>query len=555
MRFLVPILLSVLIIIASYFFFRQNAKDVPVGIVVPHHDMVAATRAAYFKEISSQIEPDTIVVISPDHFNRANDSIVASDNHWDTSVGEISPNIELINDLELTIHNEPFTDEHGITSLLKDIRYSFPSSTLVPILIQRSATFEEVVSFTKHLYQECPDCFLVASVDFSHTNDAMIADVHDILSKRGLYTVDAETLYKEAEVDSPESLVALTTWATLHNYKKFTLFSHTNSGILSNTKSGEMTTHIIGGYFSGEPDRTDDSVTFMAAGDLSLSRGVHGRIQNQPNLLEKIGERFFWGVDVSLVNFEGYFSNELDPTAWEQDPPLFPVPSTYATYLEYLKINSVNIANNHTQDGGDAGFQNTIAVLKEHNIDIIGNTSNVAESSIKIKRVGDLCVAFIGVYTHEPFSNLIESINQLSDSDCHTVVYAHWGIEMSEVSSAAQQAMARDWIDAGADLVVGSHPHVVQDFEVYKGKPIVYSLGNFIFDQNFSTEVQVGAVLGGKFEENSLSLFVVPVHTYIEPYVLDDESYTNYVETWTKNWTSRLQDNGYFMFELEAESL
>ena len=547
---LIPVIAVAAVVFTGVVFHLQSISIGPVGIVVPHHDMVAETRATYFKEISNQIDPKTIVILSPDHFNRANEAIITTDKLWETTVGSISPDLELIQRLAITIQTEPFLKDHGVTSLLKDIRRFFPSSRLVPILINRNATFEEVILLTRSLYQECPDCLLVSSVDFSHTTDAMVADLHDVLTMRELDSLDLEALYKEAEVDSPESLVALATWAKLHNQTKFELFSHTNSGFLSNVKSGEMTTHIIGGYYKGKPEPIEDTVTFMAAGDVSLSRGVHSRIKIQPHLLDNIGERFFWGVDISLVNLEGYFSNSFDLSVWEQKPPLLPMSEENSRYLDFLRINTVNLANNHTKDGGDSGLQKTILTIAKHGIDIIGDESNISEASVKIKQFGNVKVAFIGIYTHEPFSNIVETIEQLSNTGHHTVVYAHWGEEYNNLSKLSQKTMAQDWIDAGADLVVGSHPHVVQDFEVYKGRPIVFSLGNFMFDHNFSEEVQTGAVLGGKFEEESLSLFVVPINSYLEPHVLEDKKYENSINNWTKNWSNNLQDSNYFKFDL-----
>jgi len=536
---------------AIFLLYPQNDVSGPIGIVIPHHDMVAETRAAYLSKVSDRIKPKTIVVMSPDHFDAVSGTIAASDRLWETSVGEIIPDTDLIQRLQISVQNEPFLSEHGITSLVKEIKQFFPSSKIVPVLINRSATYEEVILLTRSLYSECPDCFLVSSVDFSHTNDAMVADLHDTLTMRELFDADSEALYKEAEVDSPESLVALTTWAKLHNHNKFELFSHTNSGFLSDARSGEMTTHIIGGYYAGESDYEESVVTFMATGDLSLSRGVHNQIQKQSGLLDKLGERFFWGVDVSLVNLEGYFSNDFDQAVWEQEPPLFPISKENVKYLDFLRVNTVNLANNHTRDGGDAGFQNTLSVLKDNNIEVIGDHSDISEASVRVEQIGDVKVAFIGVYTHQPFSNLVEAIQKLSESGHHVVVYAHWGEEFNTLSNTVQQAMARDWIDAGADLVIGSHPHVVQDFELYQDRPIIYSLGNFIFDQNFSEDVQTGAVIGGKFERDSVSLFVSPVNSYLEPYVIENNKYKGYVENWTKNWSSNLQDDGYFTFDLQ----
>jgi len=551
MKVTIALVVSILISIAGFLWYQQTKLAEPSGIVVPHHDMVAETRAAYFEKISKLIQPETIILVSPDHFDRNNKPIVISNKTWETSIGNIEPDTELISKLSQTVYNESFLSEHGITSLLKDIRYYFPSSKIVPILINRSATYEESLNLTKELYQNCPDCLLIASVDFSHTSDAMVADLHDILVLRGLLSLNSEMLYKEAEVDSPESLVVLTTWAKLHNQNTFKEFSHTNSGFLSGVKSGEMTTHIIGGYYKGKEKSNEDSVTFMIGGDLSLSRGVHQRIQKQPNLFERIGERFFWGADISLLNFEGYFSQDFDQSVWNMEPPLLPISTEHKKLLDSLRVKAVSLANNHSSDGGIKGFEKTISILKEQNVDIIGDNQNIAESTIKVKKIGDVSVAFISVYAHEPFSNLTKKIRELSDSGFYVVVYTHWGEEYATVANNSQKDMAHDWIDAGADLIVGSHPHVVQNFEVYDGRPIAYSLGNFVFDQSFSSEAQVGAVLGGKFDTESLSLFVVPTNSYLEPYVLNDDKYTDYVESWTEDWKDYLQDDGYFKFDLQ----
>ncbi len=193
----------------------------------------------------------------------------------------------------------------------------------------------------------------------------------------------------------------------------------------------------------------------------------------------------------------------------------------------------------------------TLGILDTNNVGVIGNNDDIAKSTIRIEEVGEVKIAFVGVYTHKPFSNLIETVEKLSESGHHVVVYAHWGEEFNVLSNTVQQQMARDWIDAGADMIIGSHPHVVQDFEVYKGRPIAYSLGNFVFDQNFNDEVTVGAVVGGKFDNESLSVFLVPVNTYLEPSVVENRKYNNYVESWTTDWSDYLQKDGYFTFDLQ----
>ena len=93
------------------------------------------------------------------------------------------------------------------------------------------------------------------------------------------------------------------------------------------------------------------------------------------------------------------------------------------------------------------------------------------------------------------------------------IVFLHWGEEYQLISSSSQRKLAHSLIDAGADLIIGSHPHVVQEIEKYKGKLIFYSLGNFIFDQYFSRETQKGLAV-------SLELYPSRIIYKLYPYTL-----------------------------------
>jgi poly-gamma-glutamate synthesis protein (capsule biosynthesis protein) len=98
-------------------------------------------------------------------------------------------------------------------------------------------------------------------------------------------------------------------------------------------------------------------------------------------------------------------------------------------------------------------------------------------------------------------------------SERFVIIYPHWGNEYQTSHSAKQEETAHDMVDAGADLIIGSHPHVVQDSEIYKNKPIFYSLGNFVFDQTFSQETQRGLIIGVSIEKDSLTISFVPVES------------------------------------------
>jgi poly-gamma-glutamate synthesis protein (capsule biosynthesis protein) len=106
---------------------------------------------------------------------------------------------------------------------------------------------------------------------------------------------------------------------------------------------------------------------------------------------------------------------------------------------------------------------------------------------------------------------VLAAIAQAKEEADAVIVYPHWGPEYELFPSSNQVLLARQFIDAGADIVLGAHPHVVQPIEVYKGKLIVYSLGNFVFDQQFSNAVKNGLGVGLVINRNrSLEVSLFP---------------------------------------------
>jgi poly-gamma-glutamate synthesis protein (capsule biosynthesis protein) len=98
------------------------------------------------------------------------------------------------------------------------------------------------------------------------------------------------------------------------------------------------------------------------------------------------------------------------------------------------------------------------------------------------------------------------------------IVFPHWGVEYQTKHNSTQENLAKSWIDAGALMVVGGHPHVTQDAQIYKNRPIIYSLGNFVFDQFFSPETQQGLLLTGTIEKESLIVTFLPfTDTNVKP--------------------------------------
>lgn len=534
----------------SYYF--SVRKDLPpVGIVIPHHDMVAPNRQAYLASISETYQPKTIILMSPDHYDQNLKPVITSNTSFSTTIGQIPSHIELIKKLKLPIQNAAFETEHGITSLLQELKQNFPNAQLVPVMISRKATYKNVSDFVNSLYKNCPDCFLIASVDFSHTNTALGAELHDVLSLRELSAANPITLYKNAEVDSPETLTALAQWGHLHNALRFNLFSHTNSGLLFDKSGGEITSHIIGGYDYGNAKHLfENTVTLMMGGDVMFAREVaqENNLQKSNTITEYVGERFFWGVDGSIINLEGVFTQNIQDIekSWDDMPPVFRFDSGFVESLAKARVNSVILANNHTFDGGISDAEYTKTLLTDKNLQVVGYPRN--DSSIKIFEQGYTKVALMAFPTHEKTNDISLQVQEYAKKGYVVITYIHWGQEYELTHSPAQQELAERLIDAGASLVVGTHPHVVQDISVYKGTPIVYSLGNFVFDQSASKHTQIGAVLGVTVNEEGIELFVIPLSNYINPTMLGENTHNQLVEKWTEPWKKYKTINKTFFF-------
>lgn len=228
-----------------------NRKTIS-GLVVPHHDLVQNVRQDFLEEIAAEInQPATIILVSPNHFETGVRNIQTTGQVWNLSNGVIEPNKEVLSALrKIGVSDEPksFVNEHGIKMILPDLKTYFPKSQVVPIILKINTPGPEIIKLQTALLEACLDCLLAASVDFSHYQTVQVANQHDELSIRALRGLDTNLLRTKAEVDSPPALELLLLWAQSHGTKKFTLFAHTNSGVILKNPDGETTSHVFGYY-------------------------------------------------------------------------------------------------------------------------------------------------------------------------------------------------------------------------------------------------------------------------------------------------------------------
>lgn len=236
---------------------------------------------------------------------------------------------------------------------------------------------------------------------------------------------------------------------------------------------------------AGKCSYTCKKITISAAGDCTL--GVDLRYNNRFNEFyqKNNAEYFFKNVrsvfekdDITIVNFEGTLTNS---NARADKTFTFKGKDSYAKILTNGSVEIVNMANNHTKDFGNQGLKDTKKALDKAGIPYcIGDT-------IAYKKVDGIKIAFLGFNQLNSLTkdSVKKGIQTAKKNGSQLIITSfHWGIERDYYPNATQKSLGRYAIDQGANLVLGHHPHVLQGIERYKGKYIVYSLGNFCFGGN-----------------------------------------------------------------------
>lgn len=279
-----------------------------------------------------------------------------------------------------------------------------------------------------------------------------------------------------------------------------------------------------------EPEETAQEVSVVIAGDVLLSNyvlqnyqasGISGVLDE--GLLAELGN-----ADIALVNEEFPFSTRGSQA--EDKQFTFRVDPKYVSVFQDMGVDMVTIANNHVLDYGDKALEDTMDTLEQGGILYAGAGMDKERAMrLQVMEVGGMRIGLLAasrvipvtswnIENHQPGllctydpSLLLEAIQQSRAQCDYLMVYAHWGIERNTVPEEYQRTLAKQYIDAGADAVIGSHPHVLQGIEYYEGKPIFYSLGNFIFNQSIEETMAIRLVIRGG-EEDAVEVRILPAH-------------------------------------------
>jgi len=278
-----------------------------------------------------------------------------------------------------------------------------------------------------------------------------------------------------------------------------------------------------------EPTRTVLQTTFAIGGDVMLGRSVNTETieagnPNWPflNVGEKLRE-----VDITIINLEGPI---LDPCPPDDISVLFCSPTTSVEALKFAGIDVANLANNHLWDKNQEGYASTVNVLEENGIKPIDQDHLVIidRGGVKFGVIGFNLIKQAPYYKGSNEEEILAKIKEIDSQVDVLMVNFHWGKEYETEHNGKQEKLAHFAIEAGADLIIGHHPHVTQDTEVYQNKLIIYSLGNLIFDQPWpDTKKGLVAILEYEGVELISSSFLpVEIKNYGQPqFVLEAQEY------------------------------
>jgi poly-gamma-glutamate synthesis protein (capsule biosynthesis protein) len=242
-----------------------------------------------------------------------------------------------------------------------------------------------------------------------------------------------------------------------------------------------------------------------------LARGIEWQIKKHDNdvayPLTRIGDTLAT-PDLTIGNFEGTIREH---SVQEINEFSFDTTREITATLADAGIDVLSLSNNHSNNYGSTIVRHTRTTITELGMTPFGDPHDSA-SFIAHRTVGTITFAFLGFHAFEEDpKSLLSAITAEHAAGNFVIVFPHWGNEYQFTPSVAQTDAAHQFVDAGADAIIGSHPHVIQTHELYHNVPIVYSLGNFIFDQDWSVPTQQGLMLDMTISDTKIVLTFIPV--------------------------------------------
>lgn len=498
---------------------KNIGLDVVLGGVAPHHiPTTIPLLAEFYAQLKGARDVKTFVILGPDHIEKGKGGISVSEADFVTPFARLQPDLQMIKalrDAGFVTHDEaPFSGEHSMGAQVLLISKFFPNARIVPVVFRSSVSNVTARAFGDALADIAgEDAFVVASVDFSHYLSEAQARPVDLLSSDVLSGTTSQ-FGGLVEADSTQALSTLKAYLAARGANTNGSLRSFNTGDFGSNE--QFTTGYTVGFWgvksnqSGS-DITNKDVELLFVGDIMLSRMIGDAMARKNDWKYHFAETadLLREADLTIGNLEGPISSRgVDSGSMYS----FRADPRSIEGILYAGLDVFSIANNHILDWGRDALTDTITILNKESVVTVGAGRDYAEANAPyIKEVRGMKIAFFGYTDLYPRSlwatedrggvstpmleNIKRSIAAVRSDVDLVILLWHWGDEYKTKAREKERVLAYTLIDAGADVIIGHHPHAVQEVEEYNGGLIAYSLGNFIFDQNFSEATKQGLAL------------------------------------------------------------
>lgn len=311
--------------------------------------------------------------------------------------------------------------------------------------------------------------------------------------------------------------------------------------------------------------KKSNQVSMIFGGDFLLSNEMLNAYNKNGGSLNNIMseglQKEFVDADIAMVNNEFPYSNR--GTKAQDKQYTFRADPSNVKILNEMGVDIVSLANNHALDFGVDALIDSMEALKGASI-LYGGAGNNLDEAKEIKyiennnkKVAFLCATRVipvsewnatsdraGLFTTYDSSNLVAQITESENNADATIVFVHWGVERAENPEDYQRELAKKYIDAGADMVIGAHSHCLQGMEVYNGKLITYSLGNFIFNGRYNKTMALKAIIN---EDNTIKAQFIPCESSSYKTYIAEDSKAQEIRDYYKSisFDIDMDDDGY----------
>lgn len=459
-------------------------ESAPLGVIVPHHLIVAEELAKFYAGLAAVTQPKLVVVISPNHYQNGEDYIQTCERcEFQTTNGPLELDNEfknnLVKDSVANFNDETFIKEHGIYNEAPFVKKYFPSAKIVPIVLKWKIPKEKVEALAEWLNKNLPtDSLVITSVDFSHYIPVEAADFHDWSAYATIKNFDYDNVY-DLEIDSPSSIYTILKLMEKRGYQKAERLAHTNlQDYVSHRES--TTSHQFFTFYKGAVDAVK-SATISSFGNMPDNSGL------------ALNKDWFW--DIKNPNAED---------------------SGITKFLRDLKGQ---------EDRFLVGSDFMVFDLND------GECRKEEQNSLKI--------SFCKFSEQESENDLTKELEQIKNEKKNAdIVYLLYQFKDGGQANIRQQALAEKFADAGVDIFVGRGLKEISPIRSYKKSLIFYSLGDFI---NNPVDESDGLSLGIVVTPESFKIYLFPLKiTNGYPKLLDFEQRAGFFKNFSKNITSNL---------------